>query len=64
MTVALSWSDFGSIFSGLAEWVHTLYDLFDSVVLIEMGSAELSLLDFGLFLLFMEIVLIIYLRLR
>ena len=64
MTVALSWSDFGSIFSGLSEWVYSLYELLDSIVLIQMGTTELTLFGFGLFLLFMEVVLIIYLRLR
>lgn len=64
MSIALTWNDFTSIFTGLTEWVYTLYELFDSIVLIRMGTAELSLFDFGLFLLFMEVVLIIYLRLR
>ena len=64
MSIALTWNEFTSIFTGLTDWVHTLYALFDSVILIRMGSAELSLFDFGLFIIFMEVVLIIYLRLR
>lgn len=64
MSSGITWNEFTSIFSGLTEWVHTLYLLLDSIILIKMGSAELSLFDFGLFIVFMEIVLIIYLRLR
>lgn len=64
MSIALTWNDFTLIFTGLTEWVYDIYALLDNVVLIKMGSAELSLFDFGLFLLFMEVVLIIYLRLR
>ena len=64
MSIALTWNDFTSIFTGLSEWVYTLYSLLDSIILIKMGSVELSLFDFGLFIVFMEVVLIIYLRLR
>ena len=64
MSIALTWNDFTLIFTGLTEWVYDIYALLDNVVLIKMGSSELSLFDFGLFLLFMEVVLIIYLRLR
>ena len=64
MSTALSWDTFVLIFDGLKTWVYSLYELLDSIVLIQMGTTELTLFGFGLFLLFMEVVLIIYLRLR
>ena len=64
MSSALSWDTFVLIFDGLKTWVYSLYELLDSIVLIQMGTTELTLFGFGLFLLFMEVVLIIYLRLR
>ena len=64
MSTALSWDTFVLIFDGLKTWVYSLYELLDSIVLIQMGTTELTLFGFGLFLLFMEVVLIIYLRPR
>jgi len=64
MSEGLTWNSFVLIFDGLKTWVYSLYELLDSIVLIQMGTTELTLFGFGLFLLFMEVVLIIYLRLR
>lgn len=66
--VAYSWSSFTSMFAALKEWVGTIIDLLDSIILIELDVSgnhlQYSMFDFGISLLAMSVILIIYLRLR
>ena len=59
-----SWDAFLTVFNGLKEWVWDVYRLLDSIVLIQVGTIEFSIFDFGIAVLILEVFLIVYLRIR
>lgn len=63
--VAYTWSSFTQLFAALKDWVGTVIDLLDNIILLEFGNGvQYSMFDFGISLLAMSVILIIYLRLR
>lgn len=59
-----SWESFKDIFDALKEWVWDVYELLDSIVLIRVGTINFTFFDFGIAILILEVILIVYLRIR
>ena len=59
-----TWDSFLTVFDGLKVWVWDVYELLDSIVLIRAGTINFSFFDFGIALLILEVLIIVYLRLR
>ena len=64
ITAFPTWDSFKTVFDGLKVWVWDVYELLDSIVLIRVGTVNFTFFDFGIALLILEVLLIIYLRIR
>lgn len=63
-TAFSSWDSFVTVFNGLKDWVWDVYELLDSIVLIRVGSVNFTFYDYGIALLILGVLLIVYLRMR
>ena len=59
-----TWDSFVTVFNGLRQWVWDVYELLDSIVLIRVGTINFTFFDFGIAILILEVLLIVYLRIR
>lgn len=64
ITAFPTWDSFVTVFNGLKDWVWDVYELLDSIVLIRVGTVNFTFFDFGIALLILEVLLIVYLRIR
>ena len=64
ITAFPTWDSFKTVFDGLKDWVWDVYRLLDSIVLIRVGNINFTFFDFGIAILILEVLLIVYLRIR
>lgn len=64
MSSAFTVNTFGTFFQAIYDWTWGLFHMLDSIVLVQFNGYAITIYNLGIFVIFAEVLFIIYIRLR